>query len=180
MASELETAKPSSAPGGFDPDTIGDLLKRAGKGDKSCLPQLRKLFDDPRQAHLIDAYGSAPAWLEADLLEGVAKDNLAVREGVTRKLAKVRRELEGPNPTPTERLLAERAAMCWWLVNRYESYYAKAGSQAIRAAEYQQRRIDRAHARFLSALKTLATVRKLASPALQINIGANQVNTAST
>jgi hypothetical protein len=34
------------------------------------------------------------------------------------------------------------------------------------------------HARFLSAVRTLAQVRKLAVPALQVNIAKNQVNVA--
>ena len=43
-------------------------------------------------------------------------------------------------------------------------------------ADFQYRKIDRAHARFLSAVRTLAQVRKLGLPTLQVNIGANQVN----
>ena len=31
-----------------------------------------------------------------------------------------------PNPTPIERLLAERASLCWFIVNRYENAYANA------------------------------------------------------
>jgi hypothetical protein len=43
---------------------------------------------------------------------------------------------------------------------------------------YHQRKIDRAHARLLSAVRTLAQVRKLAVPALQLNIAKKQVNVA--
>ncbi len=38
--------------------------------------------------------------------------------------------------------------------------------------------MDRAHNRYLSAIKTLATVRKLALPILQVNIAKKQVNVA--
>jgi hypothetical protein len=44
----------------------------------------------------------------------------------------------------------------------------------IGQADYQQRRIDRAHRRFLSAVETLARVRKLAVPMLQVNVAKNQ------
>ena len=44
---------------------------------------------------------------------------------------------------------------------------------------YYQKSIDRAHRRYLSAIKTLATVRKLALPVLQVNIAKKQVNVAS-
>ena len=37
--------------------------------------------------------------------------------------------------------------------------------------------MDRAHRRFLQAVKTLATVRRLLVPALQVNIGKNQIIT---
>lgn len=45
-------------------------------------------------------------------------------------------------------------------------------------AELHQRKIDAAHRRFLSAVRTLAQIRKLALPNLQVNIGQNQVNVA--
>jgi hypothetical protein len=40
--------------------------------------------------------------------------------------------------------------------------------------------MDRAHKRYLSAIKTLATVRKLALPVLQVNIAKKQVNVAGS
>ena len=43
---------------------------------------------------------------------------------------------------------------------------------------YLQRCIDWAHKRYLSAIKTLAVVRKLAVPVLQVNIARKQVNVA--
>ena len=91
-----------------------------------------------------------------------------------------RSELEGPNPTPIERLLAERASLCWFIVNRYENAYANADGWNISQADLQHRKIDKAHARFLSAVRTLAQVRKLALPTLQVNIAKNQVNVAET
>jgi hypothetical protein len=51
---------------------------------------------------------------------------------------------------------------------------------SIAQANFHLGRIDKAHARFLSAVKTLAQVRKLALPTLQVNIARNQVNVAET
>jgi hypothetical protein len=92
------------------------------------------------------------------------------------KLAEVQRDLEGPAPTPLERLLAERAALCWFVLNLYETNLFEAGDLTFLQAEFHQRKIDRAHGRFLSALRTLAQVRKLALPAIQDNMAKNQVN----
>ena len=55
-----------------------------------------------------------------------------------------------------------------------------ASGWTIAQADLQQRKIDKAHARFLSAVRTLAQVRKLALPTLQVNIARNQVNVAET
>ena len=92
----------------------------------------------------------------------------------------VRAELAGPDPTPMERLLAERAALCWMLVNWHESSVLNCDRMSIAQANHHQLRIGRAHSRFLSAVRTLAQVRKLALPALQLNIARNQVNVAET
>jgi hypothetical protein len=53
-----------------------------------------------------------------------------------------------------------------------------AEDRGIREAGRKQRKIDEAHARFLSPPRTLARVRKLAVPALQLNLARNQVNVA--
>jgi hypothetical protein len=41
-------------------------------------------------------------------------------------------------------------------------------------SEHAQRRMDRAHRRLVSSLKALANVRRLALPALQINVARRQ------
>jgi hypothetical protein len=64
--------------------------------------------------------------------------------------------------------------MVYW----YESTYANDEGLPEKQVELHQHKVDRAHARFLSALRTLAQVRKLAVPALQINVARNQVNVA--
>ena len=59
--------------------------------------------------------------------------------------------------------------------------FVNASDMSITQADYFQRRIDRAHRRFLSAVETLARVRKLALPILQVNIARNQqVNTVGS
>jgi hypothetical protein len=95
-----------------------------------------------------------------------------------RKIDTVRAELEGESPTPIERLLADRASLCRFMVYLYESKDANAEGWSLPRVKLQQLKIDRAHARFLSAVRTLAQVRKLAVPALQINVARNQVNVA--
>jgi hypothetical protein len=113
------------------------------------------------------------------MIDHAAGKHLAIKEAMHRKLSAIRAELAGPDPSPIERFLAERAALCWFSVNQYEaSYSQQRGELSLAQGEAQQRRIDRAHHRFLTAVRTLAQVRKLALPALQVNFGTNQVNVA--
>jgi hypothetical protein len=51
-----------------------------------------------------------------------------------------------------------------------------ANDVTFKQGEFRQRRIDFAHRRFLSAVKALALVRKLAVSALQVNVAKKQVN----
>ena len=125
--------------------------------------------------------GSSAEWLRQAIASKASGGNCWPAEAVKRKIDRVRAELEGPNPTPIERLLAERASLCWQIVNSYESRFINnAADMTIGVADYHQRRIDRAHRRFLSAVETLARVRKLALPMLQVNVAKNQqINTVA-
>jgi hypothetical protein len=92
----------------------------------------------------------------------------------------MREEIAGENPSALERLLAERIALCWLQLQYYEALYAQNLSKfTIAQSEHHQRRIDKAHGRYLSAMRTLAQIRKL-RPAVQINIAEKQINTAGT
>lgn len=171
-----ETPAESGPPAPRGTERLNDLVRRAAKGDESTLPEIRALLDSEKGDRLIEVLGGDMARnAERAMVEGSLGKNLAAREALHRKLAALRAELTGPDPTPIERLLAERAALCWLTVNGYEAAYAQRGGDlTIAQAEFQQRRIDRAHKRYLTALRTLATMRKLAIPALQVNIARNQ------
>jgi hypothetical protein len=89
-------------------------------------------------------------------------------------------ELAGPSPSPAETVLAETAATCWFAFRLHEARYAggvtSEGGMTLAQSEHAQRRIDRAHRRFLSTVKALAAVRRLSIPSLQINVARQQVN----
>jgi hypothetical protein len=152
------------------------VIHRAQAGDADAVPALQKILD--RVPELRTMLG---ADLERIVEESIIRslggdDNLAFREGLKRKLAALRRELEGASPTPIERLLVDRVVACWLQVQEADLRYAQARGQTLPQANYVLKRQDSAHRRFLLALRTLEMVRKLALPSLQVNIGANQVN----
>jgi hypothetical protein len=171
------TTKPATKPA-LSPDEIRKLLDRARKGDESTLPQVRRILKNPA---LVDSLGGDLALqAQMSLIKAAAGKDLVFSEALVCKLATMRAELAGSNPTPIERLLVERIVACWLQVHDADVRYAQGqGSATMTQGDYHQRRMDRAHRRYLSAIKTLATVRKLAVPVLQVNIAKKQVNIAS-
>jgi hypothetical protein len=157
-------------------EDLRQLLARARKGDESTLPVLRKMAEDPGLVRVLG--GELAEQAELSLIAAAAGNDLALREGLTRKLELLRQDLQGPSPTPLERLLVERVVACWLQVQDADVRYAQAKNLSLEWGTYYQKRMDRAHKRYLSAIKTLATVRKLALPVLQVNIAKRQVNIA--
>jgi hypothetical protein len=87
-------------------------------------------------------------------------------------------ELAGPDPTPIERMLAEVAAICWIDLRLRETNLALAMKKGVsrELIECHQKLITHAHRRLMATLRTLAVVRKLAVPAIQVNVAGQQVN----
>jgi hypothetical protein len=160
-----------------DADELRKLIKRARAGDASTLPALRKLLQDPARVDMLG--GDLARQAELSFILAAAGEDLAFKEALARKLALLRADLAGTNSTPVERLLVERVVACWLQVQDADVRYAQAKNLSPDGCEYHQRRMDRAHRRYLSAIKTLALVRKLAVPVLQLNIARQQVNVAA-
>jgi hypothetical protein len=104
------------------------------------------------------------------LVHRAAGKNLVAREALLRKLELMRSQLAGTDPTPLERLLVDRVLIGWLALHEAEVGYERAGSLTIAQADFYRRRLDSLHRRFLSAIRTLATVRRLAVPILRVNL----------
>ena len=75
----------------------------------------------------------------------------------------------------------ERVVACWHQLQDAEIIYQQNRKElTIQQSEYHQRRLDRLHRRYLSAIRTLAQMRKLLKPTTvaQINIAEQQINVA--
>jgi hypothetical protein len=64
-----------------------------------------------------------------------------------------------------EQLLADRVVVCWLQVSCYDGMLAQTHEYTTAKVRMLQQKQDAAHRRYLSAIKTLATVRKLLTPA---------------
>jgi hypothetical protein len=154
-----------------------NLVERARKGDESTLPGLRKMLVNPVAINMLG--GNLSEQAQRALVKAAAGENVAFREGLLCKLKALQAELAGTAPTPLERLLVERVVTCWLFLYYAEAMMAQTLKESMERCEFHQRRVDRAHKRYLSAMRTLAQVRKLAVPMLQVNVARKQVNIAA-
>ncbi len=156
-------------------DELKKLLKRAERGDHKALPAVRALFDtDPS---LWQEIGNLAAQAENALVKVTAGENLLAQESLERAMESMRSELAGPNATPLEKLLVDRVVACWLHVAYADAMYAQnMQNLTLDQGDYYQRRQDRAHRRYLSAIRALAQVRRLLTPPIQVNIAEQQVN----
>jgi hypothetical protein len=169
------TEKPTELAVPTTTDGLRELVQRAQKGDKATVPALRKLLENPSYVDILG--GNLARFAEESFVNSLNDEDLALREAVHAKLAAMRKELLGADPTPVERLLVERVVTCWLQVQDADIRYAVGRKDlTLQQAEFHQRRMDAANRRYLAALRTLALVRKLAVPALQINVAKKQVN----
>jgi hypothetical protein len=151
-------------------NTLRRWSERARQGDEAARQSLRQFLDRPEGARLFfDLAGR----VRAALSRKFGGDDWLAKELRERELNRLRAELLGPAPTAIERLLAERVAIGWLEVHTAEYQLAVTDS---RYRGHWQKQVDHAHRRFLSALRLLTAVRRIPRPAVQVNIGEQQVN----
>lgn len=142
-----------------DPEERFRFLKAAQAGDESVMPMVRKILD---QGGLVKRMA---IMAQQTVIKQFFGTDLLMIESANRECAQLRKKLAGEAPSPLEELLIERIVLCWLELQGYEAQYAQiAGESAFESHEFYQKRIDRAHRRFLSACKALATIRRLAVP----------------
>jgi hypothetical protein len=89
-------------------------------------------------------------------------------------------DLGGESAPPLERALIEHVALCWLRLQDVEQRCSHAAGEphSIAELDFLERRLSATQRRYLRACETLARVRRLRLPAVQVNIGERQVNMA--
>ena len=107
----------------------------------------------------------------------------ALKKSLNTGWEQLRQDLERPSDGPLERLLIQQIALAWLKLAYTEhthKHYLMTGSTTIVQADFWERRLSAAQRRFLRATETLARVRRLQLPAVQVNIAERQLNQVTT
>src|SRR5215217_4516647 len=184
LAARRYEDRPVGCPPGSDPaamtkeekeahrDTVGrlkELVEKAAKGANESLPEIKKILkESPDLAWQLIDYAKYTEYHHTKMM--VKEEGSGLKEVLKAQLAAMREEIAGDNPSPLERLLAERIVITWLQIQLFEGLYANNMPKSMTFAQgnYKQKMIDQAHRRYLSAIRTLAQIRKLGPAAVQI------------
>ncbi len=167
-----------------DVDNAIALIKRIDKGKPAPadLEALRRTFDQ-----------FPTLWrVSGDVLDIAARTIIdknttqaSMRESMRRGMEEIKQSLGYDRAPGVERLLIEACALAWLRYGIAEYRYTQAMSETVTLpqGDYYERKLTAAHRRYLHSLETLAKVRRLAVPALQLNVaqpGARQLNVTTS
>ena len=143
---------------------LKDLATRANAGDHKALAELRVFLNDhPEVAEFVGnlAKIAERAWIGLVVDEGVLG-----RETVQRQLKKLKAELAGEHPTTLEQLLVDHIAVCHLAEHHAQMLAADVSGGTIPQAVLRLKRSESAQKRFLTAIRTLTTLRARAPAGL--------------
>ena len=169
MARRSPTPKPTRTP-----EEWADLRRRGEGGDAEAIFELNYLQHDIDDLAIDE--GDLGARAEGAVI-ALATTTIREQAALARRLAQMRTELDGPAPNPIERLLVDRVVTCWAYLSYLDERCARSfRGDSIANQKLLEHLLDGANRRYLSALKTLAQVRRLIVPVVQLNMANQQVN----
>ena len=144
-------------------DAIRDLqrlVEQARAGDESVLPQLQRALD--QHPEIWRHFGNLASHVQDEWVKMLAGSDLAMRESLLMKAQSMHAELEGPSPSRLEQLLCDAVVTTWLEAEYFAVLLVSSHDKGTpRQIESLHLRRDAAHKRHLTAIKTLAEVRKL-------------------
>lgn len=145
------------------------------KPDPKALRELRAAMNKHPELwrHLYDL-GAQTTQAIIEMVNGTG----LVLEVIRRDATALRDEMGYPAATPLEKGLIEAVIQAWLVQQTTQHHYARAmkGSLTMKQAEHWERRVTMTQRRYLRACETLARVRRLVTPAVQVNVARQQVN----
>ena len=117
-----------------------------------------------------------------NLVDSVSGKGTMLATALKEGLSQMPRDLALPTDGPLEQLLIQQVVLCWMRYGQVEYTYTTkmSSSSTFEQLRYWEQRLNAAQRRYLRAVETLARVRKLQLPAMQINIAGQQVNQVNT
>jgi hypothetical protein len=151
-----------------------DLRRRAEAGELKAVRELTAIHHDIDDIGIYE--GDLAVRAELALVE-LATTTLSEQTKLVLHLERKRSEMDGPTPTPIERILVDRVVTCELHLSYLEGLFIKALKEGnVGAQKHLEHLVAGANRRYLQSIKTLAQVRRLLIPVVQFNMANQQVN----
>ena len=163
-------------------EQLFDILTKTNKTrpEQSDVVALRTfLHDNPQLWQLTGNLGERVANRLVESLNGAPA---LLSESLKAGYEQLQKDLSVEGASALEKVLIQQIALSWLRLLIVEHRHAAAteGSYSIRVGEHWEKRLDAAQRRFLRASESLARVRKMNLPPIQVNIAQQQVNQVNT
>src|SRR5262249_23061790 len=135
------------------------LVARANGGDPDALKRLRIFLD--ANPWLWQRAGDLAAVAERSWIELICGTNQLVAESARRRVARLKKDLAGDDPTPIETVLIDHLACCHLAVLHSEVQAASPQGGSLEPARFRLKRAESAQKRMLNATRTLVSLRAL-------------------
>jgi hypothetical protein len=139
-----------------------EIVEKTKRKDQAALRAVDKFLDNPAAKAL---WGDLGRHVLAKWISRYAGSNETMRQALFRFASDLRAKLAGENPTGMDVLLAERVVLAWVFANWSEYQYAGLVDQlSVKEHELHLKRIDLANRNLLTAIRTLAKVKRAKLP----------------
>lgn len=162
---------------------LREVLRRCNKKkpkaeDVAALQRLLRDIPD-----LWRAFGDMAAIAESHLIDSLDA-TVDIKESLRFGMEVMPKELGFTEAAPLEKMLIRRVVLCWVRLQLCEYQYTSNEKEGRTLAQgnYWEKRLSAVQGHYLRALTTLARIRKMQLPTMQVNIateGGQQVNIAN-
>jgi hypothetical protein len=158
---------------------IAQTARRGIQAARQSAAEIQDALDAPKQS----AAGPLLRGCALVLVKAAAMLPEAVRDGWAEQTRDLREALGHDTAPPLERMLIEHACVCWLRLAVMEVRYSCIvnANNTLVQVEHTEKRLTEAQKRFNRACESLARVRRLSAPRVQINVaaeGGRQLNVA--
>src|SRR5262249_14010699 len=136
-----------------------ELVRRANLGEPEALRRLRLFLD--KNPWLWERAGDLAAVAERSWIELICGTNPLVAESDRRRVAQLKKDLAGDDPTAIETVLIDHLACCHLAVQHAEIQAATPQGGSLEQAGFRLKRAESAQKRMLNATRALVSLRAL-------------------
>jgi hypothetical protein len=135
------------------------LTEKANAGDRQALADLRAFLDE--RPEIEGHVGDLARLAEAHWIETVTAGDALASEAVKRRMAQLKADLAGKNPSTVEKLVADLVVVNYVAERHAEIAAADPSTKSLDQAAFRLKRAESTQRRYLASLKMLAQLRAL-------------------